>query len=314
MPASPCEPLRIAITGSTGFVGNALIGHLHRGGHDVVRLVRHRATAPDEVQWTPQEPFQLSERLSGLDAVVHLAGAGIADRRWTQRRREVLRHSRVEATANLVDALRALPDPPVAFVQASAVGWYGDRGDEVLDESSPPGTGFLAELARDWEQAGAAIDNEQTRRIVLRIGMVLHPAGGAIKRLRPLFRMGLGGRLGSGRQWVSWIARDDLVELIAVCCRDDRYAGVINAVAPAPLTNAQLTRAIARWCRRPAILPAPRPGLRLALGRMADELLLGSQRCLPGVLNTRGYPFRLQSVDSALSYGDSIRVSQYLKP
>lgn len=315
MHASSCAPLRIAMTGSNGFIGIALHDHLHASGHEVIRLVRNTAhDASHEASWNPTAPFQLSEDLSGLDAVVHLAGANIAERRWTRRRRTLLRSSRVEATQHLVAALMNLPEPPRAFVQASAIGWYGNRGDDVLSESASSGTGFLAALANDWEQAGAPIASDHTRRVVLRIGMVLHSDGGAIKRLRPLFRLGLGGPLGSGRQWVSWIARDDLVALIEQSCSDERLAGPINAVAPIPVRNAELTRSIARWCHRPAIVPAPPWGLRLALGCMADELLLASQRCQPGVLNAMNHPFRHQTVDSALSGNSSIAAIPPQKP
>ncbi len=309
MHASFCAPLRIAMTGSNGFIGIALHDHLHASGHQVIRLVRNTAhDASHEASWNPTAPFQLSEDLSGLDAVVHLAGANIAERRWTRRRRALLRSSRVEATQHLVAALMNLPEPPRAFVQASAIGWYGNRGDEVLSESASSGTGFLAALVNDWEQAGAPIASDHTRRVVLRIGMVLHSDGGVIKRLRPLFRLGLGGPLGSGRQWVSWIARDDLVALIEQSCSDERLAGTINAVAPIPVRNAELTCSIARWCHRPAFVPAPSWGLRLALGRMANELLLTSQRCQPEVMNEIILPIRLRSVDLALS-GDSSNTS-----
>ena len=292
--------LRIAVTGGSGFVGQALIGALHAQGHDVIRLVRSEPQQRDEVRWSPSSPFTFPSNLPPLQAIVHLAGANIADRRWTPKRREIIRRSRVDATRHLADAVMRLDTPPSVFVQASAIGWYGDRGDEVLDEQSPGGQGYLADVCAQWESAGDVLDESATQRAILRVGMVVHQAGGAVAKMRPIFRLGLGGRLGHGRQWISWISRADLVNLCITCCLDHRYQGVINAVAPTPVTNAEFTTAMARWCHRPAWFPAPSFMLRAALGGMASEVLLASQRCRPQALIDLKHGFQDTSLDTAL--------------
>jgi uncharacterized protein (TIGR01777 family) len=296
----PTHKLRIAITGSSGFIGHALVDKWRLGGHDVVRLLRATGGSQDVV-WSPHAIAAPDPRLEGLDAVVHLAGAGIADRRWTASRREVLRSSRVEATKHLAASLAQLDRPPKVLVQASATGWYGDRGDEWLSESAPRGHGFLSELCADWEQASILLDERGTRRVQLRIGMVIGPEGGALARLLPIFRLGLGGRLGHGRQWMSWIARHDLLAVISTAITNSALAGPVNAVSPNPLTNRAFTKSLASACRRPATFPAPKSLLRLALGEMAPALLLTSQRCRPDALAAVGHKFRHTNVDSALS-------------
>lgn len=283
--------LRIGVTGASGFIGTALCQTLAHKGITVLRLVRHQPIADCEVAWNPEESFEPSDRLEGLDALVHLAGAGIADRRWTPARREVLLRSRVDGTRFLVEALQRLARPPTAFVQASAIGLYGNRGDEVLTEDSPRGDGFLPGLVSAWEQAGEPIEHSGTRRICLRMGMVLGESGGALARMKRPFKLGLGGQLGNGRQWVSWIELEDLVQIIVRCCTDSALRGPINAVAPTPLTNRAFTAHLARRWHRPAVLPAPTWALRLAFGRMADELLLSSQRCIPAALVSAGHQF-----------------------
>ena len=292
--------LRIAVTGSSGFVGQALTQQLQSLGHSVVRLVRSEPRQSDEVLWSPTSAFTFPTNLPPLDAVIHLAGANIADKRWTAHRRKVIRQSRVDATRYLAKAVMQLDKPPSTFVQASAIGWYGDRGDEVLNEQSPRGSGELSDLCADWESAGDMLDETETQRAILRVGMVVHPSGGAVAKMRPIFRLGLGGRLGHGRQWISWIARQDLVDLCIACCVDHRYRGVINAVTPTPVTNANFTAAMARWCQRPAWFPAPKPLLQAALGSMANEVLLASQRCLPQSLLDMKHLFQVKSIDLAL--------------
>jgi uncharacterized protein (TIGR01777 family) len=263
-------------------------------------LVRRRPAAHDEVQWNPEAAFTPDPRLERVDAVIHLAGAGIADRRWTAARREVLLRSRVDGTRFLVEALQQLNDPPAAFVQASAIGWYGDRGDEILTEDAPRGTGFLSGLAYAWEHAGEPIEQVGTRRVILRMGMVLSGTGGALARMKPVFRIGLGGRLGHGRQWVSWIALQDLIGIILRSCGDVKLRGPVNAVSPGPVTNRDFTRGLSRAWRRPAILPAPAWALKLVLGGMAGELLLSSQRCVPGVLEAMGHEFTHTTIFEAV--------------
>ncbi|MCP4758992.1 MAG: TIGR01777 family protein [Planctomycetes bacterium] len=294
-------PRRIAVTGSSGFVGCALVAEARSRGMEVLRMVRRPPTEGDEVQWDPERPFQADPRLEGIDAVIHLAGAGVAEARWTRRRRQILRTSRVDATGFMAEALQSLKEPPTAFVQASAIGFYGDRGDEVLTEQASGGAGFLADLVRDWEDASGSLAETTTRTVQLRIGMVIGRGGGAVAQMRPIFRLGLGGRLGSGSQWISWIALADLIEVLLQACRNPTFNGPINAASPAPLTNTEFTHELARALHRPALLPVPAPLLRLTLGRMAGELLLASQRCDPLLLREAGYQFRYPCIQSALS-------------
>jgi uncharacterized protein (TIGR01777 family) len=292
-------PLRIAITGSSGFVGQALLNDLRQGGHEVVRMVRSEG-GPEDVVWSPHAVGAPDPRLEGLDAVVHLAGAGIASRRWTASRRRILRSSRVDATEHLAASLAQLDRPPKVFVQASATGWYGDRGDEVLSESSTRGTGFLSDLCESWEQASMLLDTRGVRRVQLRIGMVIGPRGGALAKMVPLFRLGLGGRLGHGRQWISWISLRDVCGIIGLAMSNPQLSGPINAVAPIPISNRAFTAALAAACHRPAVLPVPSLLLRLAVGSMAPALLLSSQRCRPAILQSCRYAYLHENVDSAL--------------
>ena len=293
-------PMRIAITGSSGFIGHALVDDLRLGGHDVVRLLRAAGGSQDSV-WSPHAVAPPDPRLEGLDAVVHLAGAGIVDRRWSASRRVVLRTSRVDATKHLAASLAQLDRPPKVLVQASATGWYGDRGDEWLSESAPRGCGFLSELCAEWEQASTLLDECGTRRVQLRTGMVIGPQGGALAKMLPIFRLGLGGRLGHGRQWMSWISRQDLLAVITTAITNSALTGPVNAVSPNPVTNRAFTKALASACRRPAAFPAPKTMLRLALGEMAPALLLTSQRCRPDALIAVGQPYRHANLESAIS-------------
>ena len=292
--------LRIAVTGASGFVGRALIDRLSAAGSSVLRLVRHAPRSPDEAAWVPDRPFEADPRLNGVDAVVHLAGAGIADVRWTARRKAVLRSSRVEATAHLASALRHLQTPPRVFVQASAVGFYGSQGDAWLTESSPPGPDYLGRLAADWEQAASTLDGSGTRRVCLRLGAALGDSGGVLAKLRPVFRWGLGGRLGTGRQWMSWIALPDLIDLIVFSITSARVRGPIIAAAPHPVTNRTFTRVLASHLHRPAVMPAPAWLRRVAVGELATGLLLASQRCRSEVLPDLGFEFSSPELETAL--------------
>ena len=291
---------RIAISGASGFIGGHLCAHLRQRGDTVLRLVRRPTDAPDEISWIPTSSRPRLSQLEGLDAFVHLAGAPIATGRWTQTRRRVLRDSRAAATGHVARALAQLQTPPRTFVQMSAIGLYGSRSDEVLDESSSPGTGFLAELAQAWEPAGEPFD-AIGRRVVLRLGMVLAADGGALGRLLPIFRMGLGGRLGNGKQWVSWIAMPDLLAVIDRAIDDDSMHGVIATTAPTPVTNALFTQAIGAALKRPTFCAVPAMALRMMLGDMADELLLGSQRVVPTQLLKAGFTFQSPTIDVALA-------------
>lgn len=292
--------MRIAITGSSGFVGSALVPFLRAAGHEVFRLVRVADGSGDSMAWNPTTGA-LDARLPVLDAVVHLAGESVAQR-WTAARRQSIVASRGPATERLCRALAALPTPPRVLVSASAIGIYGNRGDEVLDESSPRGSGFLADVAADWEAGTAPAAAAGMRVVNLRIGMVLDPSGGALARMLPPFRMGVGGRLGNGRQWTSWITRHDLVRAIAFALGDERLRGPVAAVAPGAVTNQVFTQTLGKALRRPTVLPVPALVLRLVFGAMADELLLASHRVRPTRLLDAGFTFEQETIGQALRF------------
>ncbi len=292
--------MRIAITGSSGFVGSAMVPFLRAAGHEVVRLVRVPDGSGDSLAWNATTGA-LDARLPALDAVVHLAGASVAQR-WTAARRQAIVASRGPATEQLCRSLAALPTTPRVLVSASAIGIYGNRGDEVLDETSARGSGFLADVAADWEAGTAPAVAAGLRVVNLRIGMVLDPSGGALARMLPPFRMGVGGRLGSGRQWTSWITRRDLVRAIAFALGDERLRGPVAAVAPGAVTNQVFTQALGKALRRPTVLPVPAFGLRLVFGAMADELLLASQRVRPTRLLDAGFAFAQETIGQALRF------------
>ncbi len=285
------------MTGASGLIGSALVRSLREDGHEVRRLVRRTTTAPDEVQWTPG--VVAPHIVAGTDAVVHLAGAGIGDRRWTAAwQAEVLR-SRVDGTTAIAGSIAACDDPPRTLLSGSAIGWYGDSGERPVDETAPSGEGFLADVVRRWEASTAAAERSGTRVVHLRTGIVLATKGGALGRALPLFRLGLGARLGSGRQWVSWISLPDEVAAIRFLLANE-VVGPVNLTSPHPATNADYTAAIARAVRRPAVLAVPGAALRLAFGGFADEGLLAGQRGLPAVLERTGFRFALPTLDEAL--------------
>lgn len=293
--------MRVVVTGASGLVGTALVTALERRGDQVVRLVRREARGGDERRWDPAAGRLDPDALHGADAVVHLAGAGIGDQRWTAHRKAEIRDSRIRGTSLLAEAIAAAPTPVPVWVSGSAVGWYGDRGDEELDEDSRPGSDFLAGLCRDWEAATAPAEAAGTRVALLRTGIVLSPAGGALARQLPLFRLGLGGHLGDGRQWVSWIALPDQIGAILHALDHPDLAGPFNATAPNPVTNADLTAALAGAVHRPAVLAVPRLALHVALGReLTDVALLASQRVRPARLLASGYRFAHPDVGPAL--------------
>jgi len=296
--------MRVAVSGSTGLVGSEVVTVLSSAGHEVVRLVR-RVPAPGEkaVRWNPKEGVVDGMEIEGLDAVIHLAGENIASGRWNAARKAAIRGSRVTGTRLLCETLAGLARPPKTLVCASAIGIYGDREEERLTEGSPPGTGFLAEVCREWEAASAPAARKGIRVVALRIGMVLSPKGGALARMLPLFRAGLGGVIGGGRQYVSWVALDDLpfILLHALQCGD--LSGPVNAVAPRPVTNREFTEALGKALSRPTPLPVPAFALRLAVGReMADALLLASARVVPKRLLDTGYAFRSPELEPALRH------------
>lgn len=293
--------MRVLITGASGLVGSALADALRAAGHAVQRLVRPgKPLRPGDVRWNPVAGDLDRAPADGADAVVHLAGASIAAGRWNVEGKKLLRASRVDATRNLVTGLLQLHNRPTVLVSASAVGYYGSRGDELLTEESAPGSDFLAELARDWEKEAARAADFGIRAVILRFGVILAQHGGALQRMLLPFKLGLGGRLGSGSQWMSWVTLPEAVGLIRYALDTPGLRGPVNAVAPNPVTNAEFTRILAKVLRRPAIFPVPAFGLRLLLGEMADALLLSSQRVVPWKLQDCGYRFHDPELEAAL--------------
>jgi uncharacterized protein (TIGR01777 family) len=293
--------MRVLVSGGSGLVGTALARALTNDRQTVGTLTR-RAGAPGHVRWDPAAGMVDAEALAEFspDAVVHLAGENIGGGRWTPARKQAIRESRVGGTSLLAGALAAMARPPKVFVSASAVGYYGNRPDGTLTEAGAPGRGFLADTCRAWEAAASAPAARGTRVVLLRIGMVLSGHGGALARMAPIFRIGLGGRLGSGRQYMSWIALPDLVAAIRHILSHDSISGPVNATAPTPVTNAEFTRALGRALSRPTLFPVPAPVLRLLLGEMADALLLSGARVVPERLVESGFTFRYPVLEPAL--------------
>jgi uncharacterized protein (TIGR01777 family) len=291
-------PATVAVTGSSGLVGSALVAFLRTGGHRVIRLVRRTAKASDERQWNPDDPDP--ELLAGVDAVIHLAGASIAGR-FTDSHRKAIRASRIGPTRKLADVAAG---GRTMLISASAIGYYGyNRGDETLTENSERGDGFLADVVADWEDATAPAREAGLRVINVRTGIVQSPRGGTLKLMRPLFSAGLGGRLGDGRQWLSWIGIDDLVDVYHRALWDTALSGPVNAVAPQPVRNSEYTRTLAHVLHRPAVLPVPPLGPRLLLGEQgARELACASQRVTPHRLSQSGHRFRQPDLDQALHH------------
>jgi uncharacterized protein (TIGR01777 family) len=294
--------VRIAITASTGLIGSALAQDLERSGAEVRRLVRHPAAAAGQVQWNPAAPDGglSGQSLDGLDAVVHLSGAPIAGGRWSAARKQELRASRIGSTTALIRAMLSAGTPPPVLLVASAIGWYGDSGDRVLDESRPNGTGFLAELVRDWEAATAPASAAGLRVVNLRTGIVLSRRGGMLGQLLLPFRLGAGFRIGSGAQYISWITLTDHVRACQFLLAQPEVAGPVNVTGPAPATNAELTAALARQLHRPALLRVPAIALRAGLGELSGELL-ASYRVVPARLQAAGFSFRHAQLGDALA-------------
>jgi uncharacterized protein len=293
--------MRVLISGGSGLVGSALTKSLRADGHSVFHFVRPGGTAaPGDVRWDPSQATVDVPALEAFDAIVHLSGASISDGRWTDNRKKELRSSRVDSTRVLVDSLERLKQPPRVFVCASAIGYYGNRGDELLAESSGYGNDFLALVCRAWEGEAARAAARGVRTVMARFGVILATQGGALPRMLTPFKLGLGGRLGSGKQWMSWIALEDVVQILRSAIADEKIQGPVNFVAPQPVQNAEFTRVLAGVLHRPAIFPAPAIALRLALGQMADGLLLSSQRVQPEKLVASGYKFRHESLQPAL--------------
>jgi len=294
--------MKILISGASGLVGKALTHRLQEDGHTIARLVRPGGgrTSPGDIFWDPMAAAVDAPAMEGSDAVIHLSGASIAESRWTPERKAVLRSSRIASTRVLVDTLSGLKRKPRVFLCASATGYYGSRGDEVLIESSEGGKDFLALLARDWEAEARRAELAGIRTIRLRFGVILSSEGGALPRMLVPFKYGLGGRLGSGNQWMSWIAIEDVVEVVRSAIASDEFSGPVNVVAPNPVRNSEFTHVVATRLHRPAIFSAPAFALRIALGEMADPLLLASQRVIPERLIAMGHKFHFANLDAAL--------------
>lgn len=291
--------MRIAITGASGFLGRALTAHLERGGHEVSAVRRSRAgTGP---RWDPAEGWIDAASLEGFDAVVHLAGEPIGGRRWNEAHKARVLDSRVRGTRLLAETLASLEKPPRVLVSGSAIGYYGHRGSEVLTEDSAPGEGFLAEVVVAWEQAAGPAAEAGIRVVHSRTGLVLGQGGGILRYMLIPFRLGLGGKLGSGRQWFSWIALPDWVAALSFVIEHSELEGPVNVCAPEPVTGAELTATLARVLRRPALIPVPEPALRLALGaEMARDTLLADQRVHPAKLLGAGFTFAFARLEEAL--------------
>ncbi|MFI2213637.1 TIGR01777 family oxidoreductase [Streptomyces sp. NPDC020141] len=292
--------MRIAIAGSSGLIGTSLVRSLRSDGHEVVRLVRRSARSADEVEWDPLRQRVDAAGLAGCAAVVNLAGAGVGDHRWTEAYRREIRDSRVLGTATLAEAVTTLDTPPEVLLCGSAVGYYGDTGDRAVDESAPPGDGFLPEVCVEWEEAAAPAEEAGVRTAFARTGLVVSRRGGAWGRMFPLFKAGLGGRLGDGRQYWSFISLHDEVAALRHILDTPELVGPVNCTAPAPATNREITSAMGRVLRRPTVLAVPAPALRLVLGDMASDVL-GSQRAIPAKLLESGFSFAFPSIEQSIT-------------
>jgi hypothetical protein len=293
--------VKIAVTGASGLIGTALVTHLHSAGHEVVRLVRRPPRAPDEVIWDPERGTVDLARLGGVDGAVHLAGAGVGDHRWTDAYKRTIRDSRVLGTRTLVTALTSLDPLPRVLVLGSAVGFYGNRGEEVLTEESEGGSGFLADVVRAWEAETRPAEDAGIRVARARSGLVLAGEGGAAGRLLPLVRLGLGGPLGNGRQWWPWITLEDEVRALTYLLQQEDLSGPVNLSAPEPARNRDVVKALGGAVHRPAVLPAPAVALRLALGEFAGSIL-DSQRVVPQRLLAAGFSFRHPTLTEAAAW------------
>ena len=285
---------RIAVTGASGLIGSALVGYLKSEGHTVQRLVRRATVAPDEIRWDPKTGYVDIEALRGVDAVIHLAGVGVSDKRWTKRFKSEILNSRLLGTTAIANAVAEVK--PQVFISASAIGWYGDSGNRAVVESDSVGNDFLAAVCREWESAADLAGDVRT--VKLRTGLVLDPTGGALGRMLPLFRFGLGGKLGSGKQWWSWITLHDVVRAI-VFALEKKISGPVNLTSPNPVTNQEFTSALARAMKRPALFPAPAIALKIALGGFSSEVL-GSKKVMPNALTDAGFKWDYPHISTAL--------------
>ena len=292
--------MRVAITGAGGFVGSKLTSLLMSGGNTVIRLTRKTVAGEGEARWSTSEGLLDPQRIEGIDAVVHLAGENIAAGRWTKARKRLIRDSRVDGTRQLATSLARLDSPPSTLLCASAIGFYGHREEELLSEKSGAGSGFLADVCQEWEKAARPAADSGIRVANVRFGVILSPRGGALAKMLPPFRLGAGGLLGSGRQYMSWVSLDDAVRALLHILRTDDLRGPINVTAPSPATNREFTKTLGRVLRRPTIAPMPAFAARLLFGEMADEMLLASTRVQPVALVASGFEFRHRELEEAL--------------
>lgn len=293
--------MRIAITGATGFIGSVLAEHFRGRGDDVLRIGRANTSAkgvPPDITWDARSTIERA-KLEGVDAVVHLAGESIAQR-WSDRAKREIRESRVQGTTLIAKTLASLARKPSVLVSISAIGIYGDRGDEIIDEGSRTGTGFLADVARVWESSADAAREAGIRVVHPRLGIVLHPGGGALEKMIPIFSLGGGGKIGSGRQWMSWIARRDVLQAIAYAVDTASLDGAVNVTAPNPVTNAEFTDTLAHVLHRPAIVPVPEFAIKLLYGEMGEATVIAGQRVAPTKLVDAGYRFLAENLEAGL--------------
>lgn len=288
-------PQRIAITGASGLIGTALVGHLKSEGHTVQRFVRRPVVAPDEIQWDPKTGYVDIEALRGVDAVIHLAGVGVGDKRWTKKYKSEILNSRLLGTTAIAHAVNEVK--PQVFISASAIGWYGESGNRSVVETDRVGDDFSAAVCREWE--GAADLVTDVRTVKIRTGLVLDPTGGGLGKMLPLFRLGLGGKLGSGKQWWSWITLHDVIRAITFLL-ENKISGPVNLTSPNPVTNQEFTSALARAMHRPALFPAPALGLKIALGGFSSEIL-GSKKVIPQALTDAGFTWDYPHITNALT-------------
>lgn len=294
--------MKILVTGSSGMIGSELLPYLQEKGHEVIRLVRHAVSGPSEIEWHPEKGAIDSDALEGIEAVIHLAGENIAGGRWTKARKARIRNSRVQGTQLLCESLAKLKQPPKVLICSSAIGYYGNRGVTILDESSAAGSGFLADLCRDWEGACKAAEDAGIRVVFLRLGIVLTVRGGALGKMLPSFKMGVAGRIGDGRQYWSWIDIEDVIGAFDHALTQDSLSGPVNVVAPQTINNRQFTKALGHVLHRPTLFPMPAKAAELVLGEMADELLLASTRVKPARLLASGYQFHYPELEGSLRH------------
>lgn len=291
--------MRIAVTGSSGLIGSALVPHLRAAGHEVQRVVRRASSAPDEITWDPAKGTIDLATLNGVDGVVHLAGAGVGDHRWSDDYKREILNSRVDSTNTIVRAMQQVEQRPRVLVSASAIGWYGDTGDRIVDETAPAGTGFLADVVRAWEGASQVAVESGIRVVNPRTGLVVAKSGGAWARMFPLFKFGLGGKLGNGKQYWSWISLRDEVCALQFLLEQEHLSGPVNLTGPTPVTNAEVTSVMGHVLGRPTLLPAPAFALKAALGEFSTEVL-GSTRVVPAVLEQAQFRFQDSTIESAI--------------